>query len=57
MSKKKDNETNPCLKCGKPQNLLPGATCNSCIRLENERAKQHAAQRLAGQIPPKGSSV
>jgi len=47
-----------CLKCGKPiPGLLHGATCNTCINRERKNLEYAANQRLAGQLPPKGSSV
>lgn len=50
---------NPCRQCGKPlaKNLPTGAKCGECLSRENLKDEQRKAQRLAGQIPPKGSSV
>lgn len=49
----------PCRSCGKtlPPGLLSGAKCGECVSRDNQYAKAQKAQRLAGQMPPKGFSV
>jgi predicted amidophosphoribosyltransferase len=43
-----------CIGCMRDIDTLPGSKCPTCMIKET---KQHAAQRLAGQMPPKGFSV